>query len=112
MKKEWLHSLDSAITVCDKKGIIVYMNRKSAEAFEKDGGKKLIGTNLLECHPEESRKMLEEMLKTQKEHIYTIEKKGLKKLILQKPVFDHGVFDGFMEMSIVLPADMPHYKRT
>ena len=111
MKKEWLHGLDVAITICDKKGIIVYMNRKSIESFEKEGGKKLIGSNLLDCHPGESRKILAEMLKAEKENIYSIEKNGVKKLIVQKPVFEHGSFAGFMEMSIVLPHEMPHHLR-
>jgi transcriptional regulator with PAS, ATPase and Fis domain len=112
MKKEWLHSLDAAITVCDKKGVIVYMNRKSVETFAKDGGKKLIGSNLLDCHTEEARKVLQEMLVTGKENIYSIEKNGVKKLIVQKPVYEHGNFDGFMEMSIVLPDDMENFKRS
>jgi len=111
MKKEWLHSLDAAITVCDKKGVIVYMNRKSVETFLKEGGKRLIGSNLLDCHPEEARKMLQEMLISEKENIYSIEKNGVKKLIVQKPVYEHGNFDGFMEMSIVLPGEMPHLQR-
>ncbi len=106
-----MHSLDAAITICDKKGIIVYMNRKSVETFAKDGGKKLIGTNLMDCHGEEAAKKLKEMLASRKENIYSIEKKGVKKLIVQKPVFEHGNFDGIMEMSIVLPNDMPHFLR-
>ena len=106
-----MHSLDAAITICDKKGIIVYMNRKSVETFAKDGGKKLIGTNLMDCHQGEAAIKLKEMLTTQKENIYSIEKNGVKKLIVQKPVFEHGNFDGIMEMSIVLPNEMPHFQR-
>ncbi len=112
MKKEWFHSLDSAITICDKKGIIVYMNRKSVEVFAREGGKKLIGSNLLDCHPEASRNTLQEMLKTEKENIYSIEKNGVKKLIIQKPVYQHGNFDGFMELSIIIPDEIPHFIRT
>lgn len=111
MKKEWLHSLDASITICDKKGIIIYMNRKAVESFAKDGGKKLIGSNLLDCHHGESRKILESMLKSGKENIYSIEKNGIKKIIVQKPIFEHGSFAGLMEMSIVLPQEMPHYVR-
>jgi transcriptional regulator with PAS, ATPase and Fis domain len=111
MKKEWMHSLDAAITICDKKGIIVYMNRKSVETFAKEGGKKLIGSNLMTCHSEEAGKVLQEMLKTGKENIYSIEKNGVKKLIVQKPVYDHGNFDGIMEMSIILPDEMAHFTR-
>jgi transcriptional regulator with PAS, ATPase and Fis domain len=111
MKKEWLHSLDAAITICDKKGIIVYMNRKSAEIFSKEGGKKLIGSNLMDCHNDKAGQILKEMLLTGKENIYTIEKNGIKKLIMQKPVFEHGDFAGFMEMSIVIPKELPHFLR-
>jgi len=111
MKKEWMHSLDAAITVCDKDGVIVYMNRKSIETFEKDGGKKLMGTNLMLCHSPEAAKKIQEMLISQKENVYTIEKNGIKKLIVQKPVFDHGNFDGLIEMSIILPANMLHFDR-
>jgi hypothetical protein len=111
MKKEWFHSLDAAITICDKKGVIVYMNRKSIESFKKEGGKNLLGTSLLDCHPGGSRKTIEKMLKLKKENIYSIEKEGVKKLIVQKPVFEHGDFAGLMEISIVLPKEMPHHLR-
>ena len=111
MKKEWLHGVDVAITICDKKGIIVYMNRKAIAAFKDEGGKKLLGTNLLDCHPGKSREIVCEMLKTGKENIYTIEKGGVKKLIVQKPVYEHDAFSGIMEMSIELPKDMPHHIR-
>jgi len=111
MKKEWLHSLDAAVTICDARGIIVYMNRKSVETFKKEGGKALMGKNLLDCHPEPARSVLAEMLKTHKENIYSIEKNNVKKLIVQKPVFEHDSFAGIMEMSIVLPADMAHHIR-
>ncbi|MCB9013835.1 MAG: PAS domain-containing protein [Bacteroidales bacterium] len=111
MKKEWFDELEAAITVCDKDGIIVYMNDKSVKSFEKDGGKDLIGSNLLDCHPGESRNILEKMLKSQKENIYTIEKNKVRKIIIQKPVFCKGIFDGFIEMSIVLPENLAHHKR-
>jgi len=112
MKKEWLHSLDAAITICDKKGMIVYMNRKSVESFSKEGGKKLIGSSLLDCHPEQTRSIIKEMLKTEKENIYSVEKNGIKKLIVQKPVYEHGNFAGFLEMSIILPNDLQNLIRT
>ncbi len=111
MKKEWFHGLDAAITICDKDGIIVYMNRKSAETFAREGGKKLIGTNLMDCHPEPAGRILKEMLEHQTENTYTIEKNGVRKLIVQKPVYDHGNFDGLVEMSIILPHEMPNFIR-
>jgi len=47
-------------------GIILEMNDKAIDSFKEDGGEKLIGTNLLNCHPEPARSQLEEMLRTQR----------------------------------------------
>ncbi|WP_340112274.1 hypothetical protein [Maribellus mangrovi] len=54
----WSEDFDGAITVCDTEGIIVYMNKYSVEQFENYGGKVLLGTNLLDCHPEPSKSKL------------------------------------------------------
>jgi transcriptional regulator with PAS, ATPase and Fis domain len=78
----WLDEFNGAITVCDKDGKILYMNAKSAQTWARYGGLKLIGKNVLECHPEPARTRLAKMLKTKKPNAYTIEKKGVKKLIL------------------------------
>jgi len=83
MEKNWAHYLNGALTVCDKEGIIIYMNPVSIKNFEKDGGAALIGTNLLECHPEPSKSQLREMLKNEGSQTYISEKKGIKNLIHQ-----------------------------
>jgi len=107
----WANEFPSAITVCDKEGMILYMNDKSCTTFEKDGGKKLIGQNLLECHPEPARTRLKEMLLAGKSNSYTIEKNGVKKLIHQSPWFKNGEYKGFVELSIVIPFEMPNFLR-
>ena len=38
---DWLKEINAAITICDKQGIIVYMNEKSEQVFKNDGGKNL-----------------------------------------------------------------------
>ena len=88
------------------------MNERAQQTFAKDGGALLVGTNVLDCHPEPSRTQLAEMLRTQSKHIYTIEKNGVKKLIYQTPWFDHGVYAGFVELSMEIPAQLPHFIRT
>ena len=40
----WTKEINIAVTVCDEKGIITYMNNKAIKTFENDGGEKLIGT--------------------------------------------------------------------
>jgi transcriptional regulator with PAS, ATPase and Fis domain len=100
-----------AVTICNAEGIIVYMNDKSQTTFANYGGSDLIGKNLLDCHPEPSKTMLAKMLLTHEENSYTIEKNGVKKLIHQTPWFEAGKFKGYIELSIVIPAEMPHFIR-
>ena len=107
----WIEDFPGSITVCDPKGIILYMNEHSIESFASDGGAALIGTNLLDCHPEPARSKLIEMLTTQQANVYTIEKIGAKKLIYQTPWFQEGQFAGLVELSLVVPFEMPHFIR-
>ncbi len=99
------------MTVCDTEGIILEMNDAAADQFKKDGGNDLIGTNLLDCHPEPSRTKLRVMLGNQTTNVYTISKKGKKKLIYHTPWYDEGKYAGFVEISFDIPFDLPHFKR-
>lgn len=108
---EWLNGLPYAVTVCDLQGIILEMNEKAAETFQKDGGAALIGKNLLGCHPEPARSKLLRLLESGERNIYTIEKNGIRKLICQTPWFQNNQRCGMVEMSIEIPCDMPHFQR-
>jgi transcriptional regulator with PAS, ATPase and Fis domain len=112
MTHEWIKSFSAAITVCDVHGIILEMNDKAIEVFQEDGGEKLLGKNLLDCHLEHTRLRVEEMLQTQKPNYYTIEKRGEKKLIYQVPWYQDGTYAGFVELSLPVPSEMPHFIRT
>lgn len=101
-----------AITICDKEGKIIDMNRRSIATYEKDGGKALIGKQLMDCHPERAKKIIAQLMSDGKTNAYTIEKEGLRKLIYQSPWYENGEFAGLVEMSVVLPETMPHYVRT
>lgn len=111
MEPSWVRCLDGAVTVCDRNGIIVYMNQRSADQFQKYGGSALVGKNLLNCHPEPARTKLVQMLKNPEDNLYTTEKGGKKKIIIQKPWMEDGTFMGVVEMSFVLPEKMAHFKR-
>jgi transcriptional regulator with PAS, ATPase and Fis domain len=112
MNAEWIQKFAAAITVCDTKGIILAMNERSVETFKKDGGEKLIGTNLLACHPEPARSKVEEMLASGNENIYSIEKNGKKKFVYQSPWYDEcGQYAGFVEIVMVIPLEIPHFIR-
>ncbi len=111
MEINWADHYSGAITICDRKGIIVYMNDVSARQFEKDGGKKLVGANLLDCHPEPARKKLLAMLEKPLHNTYSVEKNGKTKIIHQSPWIENGVFKGVVELSFEIPTPMPHFVR-
>lgn len=108
----WVKEFPGAITVCDTKGIILEMNDKAAMTFEKDGGADLIGRNMLDCHPEPAHSKTERLLAAHEKNVYTIEKNGIKKLIFQSPWYKDGQYAGFVEVSLEIPFDLPHFVRT
>jgi transcriptional regulator with PAS, ATPase and Fis domain len=110
-KSVWTDEFPAAITVTDRHGIIVDMNKRAIAGFEKEGGKNLIGQNVLECHTEPARTKVSELLRTRAINCYTIEKEGLKKMIYQAPWFDEGNFGGLVEISMEIPEVLPHFKR-
>ena len=107
----WVHEFPAAITVSDAKGTIIEMNAGAVKAFEKDGGEKLIGTNVLDCHPEPSRTKLREIMDKHKTNIYTIQKAGVKKLVYQAPWYQDGEFRGVVEIVFEIPFALPHFVR-
>lgn len=107
----WVEEFPAAVTVCDSDGVILAMNAKSADTFQRSGGKALIGSNLLDCHPGPARTKLREMLASGKKNAYTIEKRGIKKLIYQSPWYENGEYRGFIELALELPAELLHFVR-
>jgi transcriptional regulator with PAS, ATPase and Fis domain len=108
----WIKEFPAAVTVCDAEGIILEMNDKSAKTFEADGGYNLIGLNMLDCHPGLSRQKTERLLAAKVKNVYTIEKNGVKKLIYQSPWYKDGEYAGFVEISLEIPFEMPHFIRS
>ncbi len=112
MTSNWADEFPGAITVCDAEGILVDMNDRAAEGYAAEGGRKLIGSNMLACHPEPARSKTERLLESKKPNIYTIEKNGVKKLIYQSPWYQDGKFAGIVELALEIPEQMPHFIRT
>lgn len=108
---EWVKEFPVAVTVCDTEGKIIEMNEKSCKNFENDGGKDLIGKNVLDCHPGKSKEKLQSMLNNQSTNCYTIEKNGVKKLLYQAPWYENGEYKGIVELIIELPTELPHFIR-
>jgi DUF438 domain-containing protein len=108
----WLEELPCAVTVCDENYRILYLNRRSAEVNARDGGKALIGRNMLECHPPEAREKLERVMASGRPNIYTIEKNGVRKMIYQAHWREDGKVRGLLEVTFELPSEIPHFVRT
>jgi transcriptional regulator with PAS, ATPase and Fis domain len=107
----WLEDFPVAITVTDAKGAILAMNARSRKSFEKDGGGALVGRSVFDCHPEPARTKTLELFAGRAANHYTIRKDGQRKIIHQIPWYRGGEFAGFVEISIPIPDELPHFER-
>ena len=107
MNCPWGNDLKTcAITVCDLDGVVLYQNKRSVEVNGDVRGKSMIP-----CHSTRSREIIKRLMTEGSVNAYTIEKRGLRKLIYQAPWFEKGDIAGLVEFSLEIPADMPHYVR-
>lgn len=102
----WNDELDCAVTVCDTEGVVLYQNRRSREV---NGD--VQGRSLIPCHNERSRAIIRRLLDEGGRNVYTIQKRGVRKLIYQTAWRQNGVVGGLVEYSMELPDPMPHYVR-
>lgn len=111
--ENWANGLEQvAITVTDEKGNFIDLNTHSKRVNLKSMDEVLIGKNIMGCHNKRSQAIIDKMMQEKSCNIYTIEKKGQKKLIYQAPWFkEDGSFGGLVEISLVIPFEMPHYNR-
>ena len=107
----WVKEFGAGVTVCDAEGIILEMNDRSALMFKEQGGRALLGSNVLECHPEPARTKLRSLMDKRQASTYTTEKNGRRKLIHQAPWYRDGQYAGFVEIVLALPDAMPHFVR-
>jgi hypothetical protein len=108
----WFKDFPGSIIVCDPQGVILEMNARAVRNYQDQGGERLVGANLLDCHPEPARSKVAEMLEDRVTNVYTIEKNGTHKLIYQVPWTVDGDYRGLVEISLEIPAEMPHFIRS
>jgi hypothetical protein len=68
----------------------------------------------MKCHNVRPQHIIRHLLDDAATKVYTISKKGKKKLIYQTPWYEDDakqVVGGLIEFSIILPEEMPHYDR-
>jgi PAS domain-containing protein len=108
----WTKKLPVAITVTDSSGTILEMNERSCETFAEDGGSALIGNSVFDCHPEPARTKTRALYRDRQPNHYTIRKNGRRKIVHQLPWYDdRGEFGGFVEITIPIPDELPHFDR-
>lgn len=107
---KWADEMNCAVTVCDRDANIIYMNKKSKDTFAQ-GTDRLIGQNLRGCHSDKSWETIQRLLAIGGTNSYTISKNGLRKMIYQTAWFKDGEVMGLVEISMVIPDEMPHYVR-
>jgi PAS domain-containing protein len=108
----WIRDLPASVTVIDAAGRIISMNEAACKTFEGHGGAALIGQDIYQVHPERARATIRELFETRRVNAYTIEKEGHWKLICQCPWYLGGEFAGYVEISLPIPAELPHHRRT
>lgn len=114
---QYFEGLPIAITVTDTDNRIVDMNQRSADV-NNHGSKSIIGNDLMGCHNPRSQAIIQRMIDTHTNNVYTIEKTNaegqkIKKLIYQSPWYQaDGSFGGLVELSLEIPFDMPHHVRS
>ena len=106
----WAEGMAYAVTVADAEGVIRYMNRRARETYRKHGD--LVGKSLYNCHGERAAGIIRRLLAEGGTNAYTIEKEGVRKMIYQTATADaDGRVMGIVEISMVIPEELPHYVR-
>jgi len=108
---DWMEEYPAAVTVCDRNGLIVAMNRRSREQFDKRGGAALIGSSLFDCHPEKANAIIRRQLESREANCYRVQGKSGQRLVLQVPWYRDGVFAGLVETSTPIQGEIPLKKR-
>lgn len=108
MIDRWFKETGVGITVCDAEGIILWLNDLAVKIFGSSGGKDLIGRNMIDCHPEDTKHKIRELFKNREPYCYTVSMKGRKYILFQSPWHDEGRFMGFVEFIHQLPQQVPH----
>jgi PAS domain S-box-containing protein len=107
----WVEEFPGAVTVCDSAGSILELNRAAAESLRSQGGKKLIGSNLMDCHPEPARSKLKRLMRYRLTNVYTVTKGRTRKIVLHTPWYQKRKYRGFVEVSLPIRGKIPNVVR-
>jgi len=107
----WVKEFPATITVTDRDGNIVDMTDRAAKSFAEGGHPDLVGAPVMDCHPDWAKLKLKALIDGRRTNVYTVTKGGRKKLVFQAPWTIGGEYAGYLDMTLELPEDMPHFDR-
>ena len=92
----------SSIVICNLEHEIIYMNSAAIHNYEKWGGDKLIGKSLLECHNQESKEKIQQVIdwfSSDENHniVYTFHNEKQNKDVYMVALRDEGKLIGYYE---------------
>lgn len=92
----------SAVVICNLQHDIIYMNPAAIKNYEKWGGENLIGQNLLNCHNEESKEKIKQVVdwfaaSQENNIIYTFHNEKQNKDVYMVALRDEGRLIGYYE---------------
>jgi PAS domain-containing protein len=89
--------------VCDRRFRLTYMNRRAERLTRKYGGRRLLGTDLLGCHPPEAQIRLKRILASGRSSV-RIQRKGRTAFLTWDSVWTrNGRIGGLVEVHMRLP---------
>lgn len=92
----------AAVVICNLNHEIIYMNPAAVNSYEKRGGDKLMGKNLLECHNQELRGKIQQVVEwfaEEESHniVYTFHNEKQNKDVYMVALRDEGKVIGYYE---------------
>ena len=105
---DYFKAVPFSVTICDRDGIVVYMNDASKQEYADDGGGALIGKSLVNCHPEPARSKLVALLENPVENSYIFRNGPRPLFIYDVPWIEEGIALGIIELLIPLEVISKH----
>ena len=92
----------AAVVICNLEHEIIYMNPVAVHSYEKRGGDKLLGKSLLDCHNQESRGKIQQVVEWFEEDeshnsVYTYHNEKQNKDVYMVALRDEGKLIGYYE---------------
>ena len=108
---DWTREFPGAVTVCDRHGVITQMNEKSAKAFEADGGRALLGTNLLAATRSRPAARWPTCSRIRASTPTRLRSAACGSSSTRHPGIATASIQGLVELSLEIPVSMPHFVR-